>query len=318
MKISIIIPTCNGMPLFGRVLDRIAAQHCSLPYCVSCVDSESDDGTWEELGRRGIPRTRIRRSEFNHGGTRNLAFRETDGDLIVSTVQDATPRDEHWLQSLVDAVLSADDVAGAYSRQLPYETVNPFIRRRLESWAAGRTERVVQRLPEGRSLADLPPLEQLALCAFDDVSSIMHRSVWREFPLPVRRFGEDVAWGRQVIAAGKAIVYEPASTVIHSHETRAMDEFRRIYLDHANLHELFGLTTVPSFRAALGSSRSQARLYRDLVDRLDLKQGERKNLLRLATRLALAETFAQWLGARSVRKGPPRGLFAILERCIAG
>ena len=306
------------MPLFGRVLDRITTQQCSLPYRLFCVDSESDDGTWEELGRREIPRLRIRRADFNHGGTRNLAFRETDGDLIVSTVQDATPDSEHWLQSLVDAVLSAEDVAGAYSRQLPYETANPFIRRRLESWAAGRAERVVQRLPEGRSLTDLPPLEQLALCAFDDVSSIMRRSTWNEFPLPVRRFGEDVAWGRQVIRAGKAIVFEPASTVIHSHETRAMDEFRRIYMDHANLHELFGLTTVPSFKDAFRNSRSQARLYRDLVALLELKEGERNDLNRLATRLAFAETFGQWLGARSIRKGPPKGLFALLERYVAG
>jgi len=305
LKVSIIIPTCNGMPLLGRVLDGILAQQCSLPFDLFCVDSESTDGTWEELERRGLARLRIRRSEFNHGKTRNLAFGRTCGELLVSTVQDATPADPFWLQGLVDALLSAPEVAGAYSRQLPYDTANPFIKLRIRNWVAGRSERVVQRLPEGRSLKDLAPLEQLAVCAFDDVSSIMRRSVWERQPLPERRFGEDLAWAREIIRTGGTIVYEPASTVIHSHDTTPLREFRRIYQDHANLYELFGVTTVPTLRHAWQGSRSQARLYRDLVDQLAPPATERARLLRFARRLAFAETFAQYLGARKARRSLP-------------
>jgi hypothetical protein len=142
--------------------------------------------------------------------------------------------------------------------------------------------------------------------------------VWRRFPHPSRRFGEDVAWGKAVIEAGLAIVFEPRSTVVHSHDDGVLAEFKRIYMDHANLHELFELTTVPTFRDAWRNSRAQVGVYRELVASLGATGSERRRLLRVARATAFAETFAQWLGARSVRKGPPRAAFRWIERWAAG
>lgn len=318
MHVSIVIPTRNGMPQFERVLAGILAQSARLPFEVYCVDTASTDGTWEVIERSGVRRKRIARHQFQHGRTRNEAIGATSGELVVCTVQDALPADDQWLQHLVAAALSEPDAAGAYSRQVPYPDCNPFLRRRLENWAAGRTSRTVQRLAPQQRLADLPPLERLARCAFDDVASCMKRSVWRQFPLPARRFGEDVAWAKSVIEAGRSLVFEPRSTVVHSHDDGVLAEFKRIYLDHANLHELFQVTTVPNARDAWRNSRSQWGVYRSLLAELDLGEGEREQLAWYARRYAFAETFAQWLGARSVRKGPPRGLFRAVERFVAG
>ncbi|MBK6939712.1 MAG: glycosyltransferase [Planctomycetes bacterium] len=317
-KVSIVLPTHNGMPLFSRVLDGILAQRCSFPFELYCVDTASADGTWEELERRNVRRKRIAKSEFDHGRTRNQAISETDGDVIVCMVQDATPADEHWLEALVSAYDAIDDVAGAYSRQVPYPDCSPFLKHRLERWAAGRTERQIQRLAPGESLAQLEPMQRLFRCAFDDVASSMRREVWRRFPLPSRRFGEDVAWAKSVIEAGLALVFEPRSTVIHSHDDGAWAEAKRIYLDHANLHDLFGVLTVPTFADARRNSRAQFGVYRAQVDALDLPPRERDAQLRFARRLAYGETFAQWLGARSVRKGPPRGIFRWIEHLVTG
>ena len=41
---------------------------------MSCVDTESTDRTWDEIGKRGIRRRPIARSEFQHGRTRNLGI----------------------------------------------------------------------------------------------------------------------------------------------------------------------------------------------------------------------------------------------------
>jgi hypothetical protein len=46
-KVSIVLPTHNGMPLFARVLDGILAQRCSFPFELYCVDTASTDGTWK-------------------------------------------------------------------------------------------------------------------------------------------------------------------------------------------------------------------------------------------------------------------------------
>jgi rhamnosyltransferase len=311
--VSIVIPTRNGMPRFRGVLDAIEAQCCDLPFDLFVIDTESTDGTYEELERRGIARDRITRPEFDHGATRRRAADQTRGDLVVFTVQDATPKDERWLQGLVDAMREEPAAAGAFSRQEPYPECNPFLRERLARWAAGRTERKVNRLGSGQRLADLPPLERLALCAFDDVSSIVRRDVYDRLRVPRRRFGEDVAFGKLVIESGHALVFEPSSVVIHSHDDGALAEFKRIYQDHANLYELFEVLTVPTARDAARNSRAQFAAYRRLLAGLALGEGAREELTWFALRYAHAETFAQWLGARSVRKGPPRGIFAWIE-----
>ena len=317
MKVSIVIPTHNGMPRFARVLDAIADQRCDLPFDLYCVDTESRDGTWEELTRRGIRRRRITKPEFDHGRTRAEAIRATDGDLVVLTVQDATPQ-EGWLQGLVDAVLADDAIGAAYSRQVPYDDVSPFLALRLARWAAGRDASRVQRLAEGHRLDDLEPLERLALCAFDDVSSIVRRDIWESHRVEHRRFGEDVAFGKRLIESGLGIAYAAGSVVVHSHDDGALAEFKRIYLDHANLHDLFGITTVPAGRDAWRNSVSQFSVYREMIDELDPPEGRRERLTWFALRYAFAETFGQWLGARSVRKGPPRGLFRAVERFVTG
>lgn len=316
-RVSIVLPTRNGMPRFADVLDGIFAQRCDVPFDLFVIDTDSSDGTWEELERRDVRRLRIRKEEFDHGATRAKAARLTGGELIVFTVQDATPQGDRWLQGLVDAMREVPDAAGAYSRQVPYGDVSPFLRMRLERWAAGRTSRQVQRLAPGQKLTDLAPLDRLALCAFDDVASCVRRSVWERHPVARRRFGEDVAFGKQVIEAGHAIVFEPASVVMHSHDDGAWKEFQRIYQDHANLHELFGILTVPTLRDAWRNSWAQFGVYRDLIRSLAPAEGRAEELAHFAFRYAFAETFAQWLGARSVRK-PRRGVFAWIERLAAG
>lgn len=318
MKVSIVLPTHNGMPLFAEVLDGILSQRCSIPFELYCVDTESRDGTWEELERRGIRRRQIKKSEFDHGRTRAEAIAETDGDLVVLTVQDATPKDDQWLQGLVDAALSREDAACAYSRQIPYPEVSPFLELRLSRWAAGQEEPRVQRLEEGQALSDLEPLQRLGLCAFDDVSSILRRDIWLTHRVHHRRFGEDVAYGKAVIEAGHSIVYAPTSVVIHSHDDGAMAEFKRIYQDHANLFDLFSILTVPTFKDAWRNSLAQRGVYDGMIEDLNLPEGRRRELRWFALRYAFAETFGQWLGARSVRKGLSTGLFRGVERFVTG
>lgn len=307
MKVSVVIPTRNGMPLFAEVLDAVLGQRTGFAFDVTVVDTESTDGTAEEATRRGARLLRVKREEFGHGRTRNLAIEATDGEFVALLVQDATPADDRWLDRLVEAAASGPDVAGSYARQIPRPEADPFVRTRLLHWTAGRDEPVRQRLEAGRTLSDLDPMERLRLCAFDDVSSCLRRSVWAEHPLPDRPFGEDVAWAREVIEAGYSLVYEPRARVLHSHDDAPLDVFRRIYLDHRNLSELFELRTVPTFGHALRAARSQSRLYIDLVRREDIPESRRPDAHVRAVATAWAEALGQWLGALRGSGARPQG-----------
>ena len=298
-RVSVVIPTLNGGPLFRDVLRKLAAQ--DLTHELVVIDSGSTDGTYEAARDAGALMLRIDKRTFNHGRARNQAIEASSGDVIALLTQDAEPRDETWLSALVR---NYEDprVAGAYARQVPRSDCSPVLKDRLENWSAGRTERVVQELESPAEFEALNPMERLARCSFDDVSSSVRRSVWEALPFHERVFGEDVAWAKRVLLAGHRIVFEPESVVIHSHEMSTWYEFRRIYADHANLKDLFDVHTIPDRQALWRAFHSQRAHYKNVLDRLRLPFWQHLRARAHSIPYAFLENLAQYFGARSSRK----------------
>lgn len=312
MKISVVMPTLNGGARFREVLPRVIDQDCSFPVEVVCVDSGSTDGTARFAAEQGARVISIPKAAFNHGDTRNLGISEAQGDLVALLVQDALPANDRWLEALARALLSEEHAAGSYARQEPRPSCDPILRDRLLHWAAARPERTVQRLAPGVAFESLEPRMRLELAAFDNVSSMIRRSVWEHHPFPRANFGEDVAWGARVIPAGYALVYEPDAVVIHSHQNSVWYEFKRIYADHRNLNRLFDLTTVPDFRSILANGRGAFRHYRAVIREAEPLGLRRARLLLRAWPYAFLENLAQYLGARLWRRAESGGRIAAL------
>src|SRR5262249_58798448 len=104
----------------------------------------------------------------------------------------------------------------------------------LKLWADTRSVRVVKEIAARVAFEALPPLEKLAAVAFDDVNSCIRKSVWETLPFPHAKFGEDIAWGLQVIRAGCAIVYEPRARVLHSHNDSLWRRSKRAHHNNRN------------------------------------------------------------------------------------
>lgn len=300
-RVSICIPTLNGGAEFLALLKKLEIQDYEPRAELVVIDSGSTDGTAEAAAAAGAKMLHIDKRTFNHGRARNLAIAAAEGEVLALLTQDAEPLDAHWLSQLVSA-FADPRVAGAYARQIPRENCSPLLRWRLEQWNAGRRERVVQELASPAEYERLAPLERLARCAFDDVSSAVRRSAWERFPYEERRFGEDVAWAKRVLLAGQRIVFESDSVVVHSHEMSIWYEFRRIYADHANLHELFQVHTIPTRADLWRAFRHQRRLYARILRELDLSFWQHLRARCHSIPYAFFENLAQYLGARSARK----------------
>jgi rhamnosyltransferase len=298
---TVFIPTWNGGPLFERVLDKVLAQKTPFAYEVLVIDSGSHDDTVEAVRRRPEVRLiEIPNTEFNHGLTRNRAVREARGEIVALLTQDAEPLDDRWLARLVSN-FADPRVAGAYCHQLPRPDCNPFQRDRLRGWTKESGPPVVKELREPARLEDLHPFERYRLIAFDDVASCVRKSVMERIPFEKRQFGEDIAWAKQAVLAGWKIVNDPGAVVIHSHNSPVLYEFRRVFLDHQNIHDLVGLHTIPKWwMVPLFSVKALFHLapvvWRD--DRGVLG----KLWWTLKTPLyAFTQNLAQYLGAKSVR-----------------
>ena len=140
-----------------------------------------------------------------------------------------------------------------------------------------------------------------------------------EVPYARRQFGEDVEWGRRAVLAGWKIVNDPGSVVIHSHTSPILYEFKRVYLDHQNLHELFGLHTLPRWTdVPLCSVRYFLHLL-PVVWRDDRDVAFKLWWTLKLPLYAFTQNLAQWLGAKSVawkREGRHRWVDAVLRKSV--
>jgi rhamnosyltransferase len=320
-RVSVVVPTLNGGARFFALLERLARQEIDGGFELIVIDSSSDDGTPEVAARAGAKVVRIARGEFNHGRTRNRAIELATGERIVLLVQDALPVDGGFV-SMLSGALEDPSLDGAYARQVARPGADPILAERLRLWSASRTIASISRLSEGDAAAAraaferLSPAERYRACAFDNVASCVRKSTWRRIPFPERSFGEDVAWAREVLLTGGAIAFTPRAAVEHSHAISIRREFARLYRDHQNLSELFELRTVGSWSEVRAGSRAQRRYYCELLDKSGLSWPARAHWKTYAGPYALAETLAQFLGARSPWKTREKGWRGSLWRWL--
>ena len=315
--VTLLIPTFNAGSEFPAILDCMQAQRVDRDVEILVIDSGSSDGTAQLLRRRPIRLIEIPNAEFNHGLTRNLGIREAHGEIVVLVTQDARPADDQWMQRLLDC-FTDPRVAGAYSRQIPRSDANPFIRDRLSTWTATAAAPRVQSIESRAEFEALAPLQKLARVAFDNVSSSVRRRVALEIPFHARRFGEDLDWAQRALLAGYRIVYEPRSKVIHSHDNSMWYELRRVYVDHQNLHRLFGVSTVPRWRDLVWTTAGGAyRLCRAVARDPSLGQRARLGWWARTIPYSFTQSLAQFLGARSVAGlAEERWLYQRLDRLL--
>ncbi|MEZ6195141.1 MAG: glycosyltransferase [Planctomycetota bacterium] len=294
-RISVVIPTRNGGAEFAGLLDRILAQRHAPGFEVIVIDSGSTDGTLERVRRRPSVRlVEIAPETFDHGLTRQRGVELARGELVAFLSQDALPETLDYLAGLARH-FDDPDVAGVTAGQVPRPGCNPWQRERLRPALERRD--VERRRLEGDWEA-LAPRERLRLCAYDHVAAMTRRADLLARPLRARAFGEDLAFGRDAILAGRTLIADPTVRVVHSHERSIGEEARRVRADHRGLAELFGLRVIAgpgrAFAAGLASTlRLGAAVLRD-----SRGWGYRLPRLLATPVYAFRQTFAQWRGAR--------------------
>lgn len=316
-KVSIVIPTFNAGPEFEALLQSIWDQEEEVEKEIVVVDSGSADGTPEIAERYGALVRCIPKSEFSHGGTRNLGISLSEGEYVVLMVQDALPAGAGWLAALVENLRRDERVAGVYGRQVPHRRASLITRALTNGLASADTERQEKLIEDMGRYRKLPPNRRRRLCAFDNVGSCIRRSVWEEIPFEKTDFGEDIRWGKSVVEAGYKLVYEPRAAVLHSHERGALYDLRRYYVDQRLLVELFGTWQPPSLlRLPATTARTAGHLYR-LLRREEVTAGALL-LAWLAIKYAVPTQIGAYVGARSesvARLSP--GLFGRMHRFLS-
>ena len=298
-RISVLLVTKNGERYLAEVLDRIGQQRGRFQLAeIIAVDSGSRDHTLAILAAHAVRVIRIPPQEFGHGKTRNLAASYARGDYLVFLTQDATPANADWLDALLAPLQADSSIAGAYSRHLPRPHCHPMEWRRIvEDELSGRAESCLN-----SSAAPDYANNPAPFYFFSNVSSVLRRRVWQQYPFPEVEFAEDQLWARRVLEAGYQTAYRADSLVYHSHGYGPWPNFRR-HFDHARALSdsdamCLGRTPSTAWRAA----RRDLSFWRWLTNRGRLRVGLRWGALALAWHLAAL--WGTWLGERKHSLAP--------------
>lgn len=249
--ITVVIPVKDGCRDLVRCLEAIAGQQVDQEVEVVVVDSGSTDGSPETARQLGARVHEISPAEFNHGGTRNLGARLAKGDVLVFTTQDACAENADWLARLVAPLDGDPGIAGVYGRQIPHDGASPPEHYFLD-FLYGPEPRV-QRIEAPEELTFRATL-------FSNVNSAIPRAVWQEHPFAEDVImSEDQVWSRDMLLAGRAIVYEPTAAVRHSHAYSVARAFRRFFDSGASAERSYGDESPASRGALRGAAGEYAR-----------------------------------------------------------
>lgn len=220
-KVSVIIPTLNAGAAFAELLRLLRAQTL-LPYEIIVIDSSSNDDTAEIARRAGAKVLTVLRSEFDHGGTRNLAASQATGDILLFMTQDALPCNEQLIKQLLAPFDQDEHIVYAYARQVAYPEANTIERLARE-----------HNYPNRSRIKSQQDIEQMGLKAFfcSNVCAAIRRSTFHDmgrFAAPVI-FNEDLFMSATCMLRGYKIAYTAEAMVYHSHDYSASQQFKRYF-----------------------------------------------------------------------------------------
>ena len=218
-EIDVVIPVYRPGIGLRQLLERLESQTVR-PSRILLVNTERqffDEGCI--AGYSNVEVIHIRKSEFDHGGTRHMAAAQLKGEFLLFLTQDAHPENDRLIEELYRAFAS-ELVCAAYARQLPAQDCG-VIERYIRGFNYGEESRI-------QTAADLPKLGiKTFFCS--DVCAMYRRSAYEELGGFVRHtiFNEDMIFAGKLIQNGRAVAYCAQARVIHSHNYSGVQQLRR-------------------------------------------------------------------------------------------
>lgn len=225
MRVSVIIPTINGLTLLRECLPALERQTFRDFETIVIDDGGSTDGTAEYI-RSHHPSIRLRALDRNRGyaGACNEGFRDARGELVGVLGNDNRPEPD-WLAELVKALDARPDAALVFSKspEPEWSSPDPFGTLSVLGYNTILTENLGGRSPR----ETLYGSGNAFLCRRDRIECFYDE----EYGM----YGEDVSLGWRLRLRGEKVLYVPASVTRHlGSQTTSRNPARKVYFQTRN------------------------------------------------------------------------------------
>jgi len=227
MDVDVIIPVYRPDKKLFELLDSLNSQTLR-PQTIILMNTEKkffDELTWGTDFPEKYPNVEvyhITKEEFDHGGTRRRAVRQSEASAFVMMTQDAVPANARLIENLVKGLFRQEKttVAVAYARQLADDKCGVLETASREFNYPGKSVT--------KTAADI---DKMGIKTFfcSDVCAAYRREVYEKLGGFVRHtlFNEDMIYASKAIKAGYAIRYQADAMVVHSHNYSNSQQLHR-------------------------------------------------------------------------------------------
>lgn len=255
--VDVIIPTYKPDHKFKRLLEMLKRQTYPV-HKIIVMNTEQVYWKKEYEKEERLEVHHLTKEEFDHGKTRGQAVKYSEADIIVFMTDDSVPADDRLMEYLVQGFDLADRVAEVYARQLPAEDCR-VIERYTRSF----------NYPDEDQVKSLKDLDKLGIKTYfaSNVCCAYDRDIYLKLGGFITKtiFNEDMIFAAGAVKAGYSIVYAARARVVHSHNLRGREQFKRNFdlavsqADHPEIFEGIkseseGMRLVKNTAAYLGRS----------------------------------------------------------------
>ena len=219
MTVDVVIPVYKPDAQFGELISRLQCQTVKIGKVFLMHTEDGVDLSTSISRFHNIVEIPVRYEEFDHGGTRDIAFRKSDADVVICMTQDALPKNRKLAEELMRP-LNREDVALSYARQVP----------RGDSRITEKYIRAYNYPGESR-IKSQDDLDRLGIKTY--FCSNVCAAYKREVYLQLGGFEQDITLNEDMLYAAKCmrngwkIAYAAEARVIHSHNYTYMQQFKR-------------------------------------------------------------------------------------------
>jgi len=205
---SVVIRAYNEEQHIGRLLEGISHQTLK-DVEVILVDSGSTDTTASIAEHYGVKVVHIQPEEFTFGRSLNTGIAAASGEFIVIASAHVYPVYPDWLERLLEPFKDLQ-VALTYGKQRGDEDSKFSEQQIFTRW-----------YPDQSNLRQNHPF-----C--NNANAAIRRAVWQEHPYDKTLTGlEDLAWGKEVYAAGHCVAYVAEAEILHVHDETPRGVYNR-------------------------------------------------------------------------------------------
>lgn len=222
MGISVIIPTLNAEKYINDLLNSLLNQTANIEEII-VVDSSSTDNTIEIVKKFDkVKITSIIKKDFNHGQTRDMALRQSKGDIVVFMTQDVLPVNNKCIEELIKP-LNNKKLAQVTARQIARDSANP-------------REKLIRAFNylNKDNCRNKDNIKDLGIKAYFCSNSCAAYN--KDIYLKIGGFekglktNEDMFYAAKAIKEGYSVAYSSKAMVYHSHNYTLKEQYNRNYI----------------------------------------------------------------------------------------